>query len=167
MTNPISSFLRRSKYGEEVIVVSGLPRSGTSMIMQMLETAGLPLLTDGVRPPDADNPRGYYEFEPVKAIKTDASFLEVAVGRVVKVVAPLLPSLPPLYDYRIVFVERALCEVLASQRAMLAQRGQAAGIAEGGALAKAFSKSASLRLRGTPSQASSPPGPRLESSPVA
>lgn len=111
------------------------------MIMQMLETAGLPLLIDGVRPPDSDNPRGYYEFEPVKAMKTDASFLEVAVGRVVKVVAPLLPSLPPRYDYRIVFVERALCEVLASQRAMLAQRGQVAGIAEGGALAKAFESS--------------------------
>jgi len=87
-------------------IVSGLPRSGTSMIMQMLDAAGLPVLTDGLRPPDSDNPRGYYEFEPVKALKTDASFLEAAVGRVVKVVAPLLPSLPPAYDYRIVFVER-------------------------------------------------------------
>ncbi len=121
-----------------IVIVSGLPRSGTSMMMQMLEAAGLSLLTDGSRPSDPDNPRGYYEFEPVKRLESDASFLAGAVGRVVKVVAPLLPSLPPDYRYRVVFIERDLDEVLSSQREMLARLGVRPAAAEEKALAKAF-----------------------------
>jgi hypothetical protein len=101
-----------------ITIVSGLPRSGTSMMMQMLEAAGLEIASDALRAADADNPRGYYELEAVKRIRDDDSFLGECVGRVVKIVAPLLPSLPEEYDYRIVFMERDLAEVLASQREM-------------------------------------------------
>jgi hypothetical protein len=113
-----------------IVVVSGLPRSGTSMVMQMLEAAGMPLLIDEVRAPDEDNPRGYYEFEAVKRLKDDASFLGAASGRAVKIVSPLLPFLPPDYDYRVLFVERALSQVLDSQRAML-ERGAARAFSRG------------------------------------
>lgn len=106
-----------------IVVVSGLPRAGTSMLMQMLEAGGLPLLRDEIRVADPDNPRGFFEFEPVKRLRTDSAFLSQAVGRAVKVVAPLLTSLPRRYAYRIVFIERTLDEVLASQERMLARAG--------------------------------------------
>ena len=106
-----------------ITVVSGMPRSGTSMMMQMLEAAGLRMAIDDERMADPDNPRGYFELEAVKRLPEDASFLEAVVGRVVKIVAPLLPSLPPEYDYRVIFMERDLREVLDSQRAMLDRIG--------------------------------------------
>ncbi|MBW1882598.1 MAG: sulfotransferase family protein [Deltaproteobacteria bacterium] len=102
-----------------ITIVSGLPRSGTSMMMQMLEAAGFEIATDGRRVADRDNPKGYYELDAVKRLREDASCLVEAVGRAVKVVAPLLPSLSDDHDYRVIFVERELDEVLASQRAML------------------------------------------------
>ena len=102
-----------------ITIVSGLPRSGTSMMMQMLEAAGFEIASDGRRVADRDNPKGYYELDAVKRLREDASCLGEAVGRAVKVIAPLLPSLSGDYDYRVIFVERALDEVLASQRAML------------------------------------------------
>ena len=102
-----------------ITIVSGLPRSGTSMMMQMLEAAGFGIASDGRRVADRDNPKGYYELDAVKRLREDASCLGEAVGRAVKVIAPLLPSLSGDYDYRVIFVERALDEVLASQRAML------------------------------------------------
>jgi tetratricopeptide (TPR) repeat protein len=110
----------------EVVVVSGLPRSGTSMLMQMLEAGGLELLSDGKRSADASNQRGYQEFEPVKSMgRTPASiWIEQAAGKAVKIVAPLLPHLPPGRPYRILFLERPLQQVLASQTAMLSQSGQ-------------------------------------------
>jgi hypothetical protein len=117
-----------------------MPRSGTSMMMQMLEAAGLEIASDGERPADPDNPRGYYELEAVKRLREDASFLTSAVGRVVKVVAPLLPYLPSDYDYRVVFMERDLDEVLASQRSMLARIGGEQRPAEDAALARAFAR---------------------------
>ena len=92
------------------------------MMMQMLGAAGLILATDGQRAADEDNPRGYFELEAVKQIRRDPSFLEHAGGRVVKVVAPLLPDLPALYDYQVIFMQRDLDEVLASQRAMLRRK---------------------------------------------
>lgn len=104
-----------------VIVVSGLPRSGTSMMMRMLEAGDVPVLTDGVREPDEDNPRGYYEFERVKALERDKAWLEKAKGKAVKVISALLEHLPQGYTYKVVFMERHLDEVLASQKRMLAR----------------------------------------------
>jgi hypothetical protein len=108
-----------------VVVVSGLPRSGTSMMMKMLEAGGLPILSDGLRAADADNPEGYYEFERVKQLdKGDTAWLSEAEGKAVKVISALLPHLPPSYHYRVIFMNRRMAEVLASQRKMLARRGE-------------------------------------------
>ncbi len=108
-----------------IIVVSGLPRSGTSMMMKMLEAGGLVPLTDNLRTADEDNPKGYYEFERVKQLpKGDFGWLPDAQGKVVKVIAALLPYLPPDYTYRVIFMLRAMPEVLASQRQMLVRRGE-------------------------------------------
>jgi hypothetical protein len=107
-----------------VTIVSGLPRSGTSMMMRMLEAGGMPVLTDAIRGADEDNPEGYYEFERVKQIETDQAWLEDAKGKVVKMVAALLKHLPRDYAYRIVFMRRDIEEVLASQRQMLIRRGE-------------------------------------------
>lgn len=107
-----------------VTVVSGLPRSGTSLMMQMLGSGGMPLLADAHRPPDADNPRGYFEYEPAKATKTDARWVAGGVGKAVKLVHLLLPDLPDGYAYRVVLMGRDMSEVLASQRAMLDRLGR-------------------------------------------
>ncbi|HKI35556.1 MAG TPA: alkaline phosphatase family protein [Gemmataceae bacterium] len=107
-----------------IAVVAGLPRSGTSMLMQMLDAGGLPILTDGRRAADDDNPRGYLEFEPVKTLYQGADWLADAAGKAVKVVAPLIPYLPAEHDYRILFIERDLGEILASQGRMLERRGE-------------------------------------------
>src|SRR5688572_25986263 len=102
-----------------VAVVSGLPRSGTSLMMRMIDAGGIPALTDGVRRPDADNPHGYFELEAAKRLRADAAWVDAAVGRVVKVVHWLLPHLPGRHAYRVVLMRRAMAEVLASQAAML------------------------------------------------
>jgi len=108
-----------------IVVVSGLPRSGTSMMMKMLEAGGLPPVIDNLRTADEDNPKGYYEFERVKQLpKGDFGWLPEAKGKVVKVIAALLPYLPADYIYRVVFMQRAMPEVLASQRQMLIRRGE-------------------------------------------
>lgn len=113
------------KKPDHVVVVSGLPRSGTSMMMKMLEVGGLSPLIDGEREADEDNPKGYYEFERVKQLpKGDYGWLEDARGRVVKVISGLLVHLPPTHDYRVVFMRRAMPEILASQRKMLVRRGE-------------------------------------------
>jgi len=106
-------------------IVSGLPRSGTSLLMQMLAAGGLPALQDNHRPADADNPRGYLEFAPAKNIRADASWMPHAKGRALKLVAQLLPFLPPGPAYRIIFAERAPGEVFASQHTMLQRHGRA------------------------------------------
>ncbi len=110
-----------------VTIVSGLPRSGTSMMMRMLDAGGLSALTDHVRKADADNPRGYFEFEPVKKTKEDPSWLDQAGGRAVKMVYRLLYDLPPGREYRIIFLRRRLEEVVASQDVMLSRRGRQGG----------------------------------------
>lgn len=107
-----------------ITVVSGTPRSGTSMMMQMLEAAGLEIHSDGKRAADADNPKGYYELEAMKRLSEDATFLEESIGRVVKVVAPLLRSLPEEFEYRVIFMEREMGEVMASQKEMMERAGQ-------------------------------------------
>jgi len=108
-----------------ITIVSGLPRSGTSMMMKMLAAGGLPLLIDNLRTSDDDNPEGYYEFEPVKKLgKGDSNWLADAQGKVVKVIAALLTHLPSAYTYQIVFMRREMPEILASQRKMLINRGE-------------------------------------------
>ena len=108
----------------EVIIVSGLPRSGTSMMMKALEAGGLEAVVDHIRQADEDNPKGYYEFEPVKKTREDPSWLPSAVGKVVKMVYRLLYDLPSDYAYRVVFMQRDLREVLASQKKMLQRSGR-------------------------------------------
>jgi hypothetical protein len=107
-----------------ITVVSGLPRSGTSMMMQMLDAGGIPALTDHAREADEDNLRGYYELDAVKRTKQDASWLSDAPGKAVKLIYMLLYDLPPTYQYRVIFMERELDEVLASQQSMLARRNE-------------------------------------------
>lgn len=113
--------------GEAVIVVSGLPRSGTSMMMKMLQAGGLQVLTDGERAADVDNPKGYFEVERVKNLEkeTDKSYIRESRGKVLKVISFLLKDLPDDNDYRIVFMRRDLNEVLASQNKMLQHRSEA------------------------------------------
>lgn len=119
----LSSFKKRTP-NKPIVIVSGLPRSGTSMVMHMLHAGGMELLSDGQRQADVDNPRGYFEFERVKKLKDgDTSWLKQAQGKAVKVISYLLMYLPKEYHYRVIFIERDTEEVLASQRAMLARRG--------------------------------------------
>jgi hypothetical protein len=110
----------------EIIIVSGLPRSGTSLMMQMLDNGGIEAVTDNIRTADTDNPKGYYEFEQVKKIKQDASWLSGTRGKVFKMISQLLYDLPPGESYRIVFMDRDLDEVLSSQEKMLERLGNKA-----------------------------------------
>ena len=108
-----------------VIIVSGLPRSGTSMMMKMLEAGGQKILTDNLREADANNPKGYYEFERVKNMKDgDLAWMPEAVGKVVKIVTGLITFLPPGYSYKIIFMRRDLNEILSSQKKMLGRLGK-------------------------------------------
>jgi hypothetical protein len=143
----LAGFLRRlfggGRCGVErsVVVVSGLPRSGTSMLMGMLAAGGMETLVDGVRAPDEDNPRGYFELERVKQLQTgvDTAWVRDARGKCVKVISYFLKHLPAGERYRIVLVRRDLAEVLASQRTMLVRHGEPVGEpAEAGRLAGAF-----------------------------
>lgn len=111
---------------ETVVIVSGLPRSGTSMMMQLLAAGGVPILADGTRAADVDNPRGYLEYEAAKRAQ-DASWIREARGKGVKLVAQLLSNLVPGPDYRIIFMERNLGEVVASQTAMLSRQNVVGG----------------------------------------
>jgi hypothetical protein len=113
-----------SMHSDAITIVSGLPRSGTSMLMKMLEAGGIPPLTDHIRQADEDNPKGYYEFERVKQLDTDKDWLPGARGKAVKIISFLLPHLPADHTYRVIFLRRAVKEVLASQRQMLIRRGE-------------------------------------------
>jgi predicted AlkP superfamily phosphohydrolase/phosphomutase len=123
-----------------VTVVSGLPRSGTSMMMQMLTAAGVPPYTDGVRAPDDDNPRGYYEHEQATRLQEDATWVSGARGKAVKLVAHLTPFLPPGEVYRLVMMRRDLEEVVASQRAMLERLGRRGGNIGAPALMRTYTR---------------------------
>jgi len=107
-----------------IVIVSGLPRSGTSMAMQMLHAGGMSVMTDAIRTADADNPHGYLEFERVKQLKTDKSWLDDAAGKAVKIIHLLLMELPTDREYRIVFLRRNLSEVVRSQAVMLERSGR-------------------------------------------
>ena len=107
-----------------ITIVSGLPRSGTSLMMQVLEAGGLPILKDDIREADADNPKGYYEFERVKQVAQDPAWLKDARGKGVKMVSALLLDLPNTFTYRVVFMRRKMDEILASQKTMLQRSGR-------------------------------------------
>lgn len=107
-----------------ITVVSGLPRSGTSMMMKMLVAGGMEALTDHTRAADESNPNGYFEFEGVKAIESDSSWLHGARGKAVKIISALLKHLPAEHRYKIIFMRRKMEEVLASQREMLTRNGE-------------------------------------------
>lgn len=110
---------------DDVIVVSGLPRSGTSMMMSMLKAGGVPVLSDGRRRPDENNPEGYLEFERVKRLRDgDDGWLGLARGKAVKVVSPLLMHLPNSERYHVLFMTRKLDEVLGSQARMLERESE-------------------------------------------
>lgn len=119
--------MQRKKYGEPIILVSGLPRSGTSMMMKMLEAGGLPIMTDNVRTADSDNPKGYYEYERVKDLdkpNQSKDWMKEARGKAIKIISVLLSELPDENFYQIIFMLRSLDEVLASQNKMLKHRNE-------------------------------------------
>ena len=124
--NPVRRLYHQVRYGSPVVVVSGLPRSGTSMTMKMLEAGGLELVTDGERAADEDNPKGYYEDERVKnlAETEDRAWIRQARGKGIKVISFLLKDLPVEVRYKVIFMRRDLEEVLASQKKMLERRGE-------------------------------------------
>lgn len=110
-----------------VTIVSGVPRSGTSLAMHMLQAGGIPALADGKRPADEHNPQGYFEYDAVKRLAVDSSWVPLlARGKSLKVIYRLLPHLPPNIGYRVLFMERDWHEVAASQRTMLEARGDSA-----------------------------------------
>ncbi len=111
----------RSDNGEPIVVVSGLPRSGTSMLMKMLEAGGMPIMTDSERSADIDNPKGYFEYERIKDLEkeTDKSYVREGRGKALKVISFLIKDLPDENDYRVIFLRRDLDEVLASQNKMI------------------------------------------------
>jgi hypothetical protein len=115
-------------YGEPIIVVSGLPRSGTSMMMKMLTAAGMTVAQDGIRSADEDNPKGYFELEKVKELDKvqEKGWMKDYRGQVVKVISFLLRDLPPDNNYKVIFMLRELEEVLASQKKMLERRNEPA-----------------------------------------
>ncbi len=112
---------------DSITVVSGLPRSGTSLMMQMLAAGGIPPLTDNLRAADESNPHGYFEFDPVKRLRSDRSWLDQARGRAVKIIHVLVRELPAdgQFNYRLLLMKRPIEEILASQRAMLEREGKA------------------------------------------
>ncbi len=124
-----------------VIVVSGLPRSGTSLMMNMLQAGGVPIVTDEQRTADDDNPKGYFELERVKQLsKGDVAWVAEAHGKAVKVISALLEHLPATSTYKILFMRRRLPEVLASQRKMLERRGEPTDAVPDAMMASLFEK---------------------------
>ncbi len=120
----------KTMLGKKIIIVSGLPRSGTSMMMAMLEAAGIPTLTDNLRKADQDNPKGYWELQKVKQIQKDQSWLPQAQGKAVKMISALLEFLPPNYHYQVVFMEREMKEILLSQQKMITRRKEQNSISD-------------------------------------
>ena len=121
-----------------ITIVSGLPRSGTSLMMQMLAAGGMPILSDGERRADIDNPKGYLEWERIKQLPKEPECIAEAEGKVVKTISQLLLSLPSTHEYRVIFMQRPLVEVLASQEQMLRNRGTAGPSVDNSAVTRAF-----------------------------
>jgi hypothetical protein len=136
-------FLKRAfrrQQGEPIVVVSGLPRSGTSMLMKMLDAGGMAIMTDSERVADIDNPKGYFEYERVKDLEkeTDKSYLREGRGKVLKVISFLIKDLPDDNDYRVIFMRRDLDEVLASQNKMINRLGTEDSTAAEDAMKEAY-----------------------------
>lgn len=123
-----------------ITIVSGLPRSGTSLMMQMLQAGGLPVLSDGERRADTDNPKGYLEWERIKQLPKDPSLIAEAEGKVVKVISQLLLSIPSGHEYRVIFMQRPLPEIMKSQDEMLKRRGTYEPIADTSPIEQAFQR---------------------------
>ena len=123
---------------KEIIVVSGLPRSGTSMMMQMLAAAGLEIYTDNQRKPDENNPKGYFEADAVKGLVTDNAWIKDCRGKVIKVVAPVVPYLPQQERYRVLFMQRDIKEIVSSQNRMLGRLEKQGGDIEDQRLQEVF-----------------------------
>ncbi len=118
-------FRKKSNPAERIVVVSGLPRSGTSLMMMMLDAAGIPPMQDYVRTADDDNPKGYYEYERVKKMpEGDTAWVKDARGKSVKVITALLEHLPSKFKYNVIVMRREMDEILASQKKMLERRGE-------------------------------------------
>ena len=125
MKKLFSPLFQNKNEREVITIVSGLPRSGTSLMMSMLEAGGMMVLTDNKRTADIDNPEGYHEYEQVKDLaKGNYSWLSKALGKGVKVISTLLPYLPTQHRYRIIFMRRDMAEILASQKKMIINRGE-------------------------------------------
>jgi hypothetical protein len=123
-----------------ITIVSGLPRSGTSLMMQMLDAGGLLVLSDGERKADSDNPKGYLEWERIKKLPKDPSLIGEAEGKVVKVISQLILSLPGGHEYRVLLMQRPLPEVLKSQDEMLRRRGSTDAPTDTSAIEEAFQR---------------------------
>jgi hypothetical protein len=132
MRSIFDGITKKKRFRNAIIVVSGLPRSGTSMMMNMLTAGGLEAVTDELREADDDNPRGYFEFERVKELDKDGdkSWIENARGKAIKVISSLLEELPETCHYKIIFMRRSIAEVIASQNTMLVRRGEPVNPAE-------------------------------------
>lgn len=128
------------KRKQTIYIVSGLPRSGTSMMMKMIEAGGIRAFTDNIRVPDENNPKGYYEFERVKKLAADNSWVSEARGQVLKVISMLLEHLPSAFEYKVIFMLRDMEEVLASQAAMLHRSGKETGPVSDDALSEKFTR---------------------------
>ncbi|MBN2467647.1 MAG: sulfotransferase domain-containing protein [Deltaproteobacteria bacterium] len=135
-----NKLLKKTSTNDVITVVSGLPRSGTSMMMRMLEAGGLEAVTDNIRTANEDNPRGYYEFERVKQLGKDTSWLAACRGKVVKIISMLLYHLPADHHYKVVFMQRTMKEILASQRVMLQRSGEKEDGINDAKLAEQFEK---------------------------
>jgi hypothetical protein len=140
VTDPGSQIDTPSMRSDVITIVSGLPRSGTSMMMRMLDAGGMEALTDEIRKADEDNPKGYYEFERVKQIKEDTGWLPDAQGKVVKMISALLVHLPRTHTYRVIFMRRRMEEILASQQEMLRRRGKPADPSGDGHMERLYEK---------------------------
>jgi hypothetical protein len=140
MFESIRRKLRRREPGEPIVIVSGLPRSGTSMMMKMLEAGGMAIMTDGGRGADIDNPKGYFEYERTKDLETetDKSYISEGRGKVLKVISFLIKDLPDDNDYRVIFMRRDLDEVLASQDKMIQRLGTTDSSADAEAMKEAY-----------------------------
>lgn len=132
--------LTRKSRGEPIVVVSGLPRSGTSMMMHMLEAGGVPILADGERSADVDNPKGYFELERIKELEKepDKSYLRQGRGKAVKAISFLIKDLPDENDYRVIFMRRDLDEMLDSQEKMISRLQQGDTAADREAMKEAY-----------------------------